>query len=65
MEVPILGIVENMSGFVCPCCGDVEPIFAVGGGEALAKEFKVPFLGRIPIDPVRHHSLSIRLIALG
>jgi len=48
---PILGIVENMSGFVCPNCSAVHDIFNSGGGEALAKEMGVNFLGRIPMDP--------------
>ena len=47
----ILGIVENMSGFVCPNCSAVHDIFNSGGGEALAKEMGVNFLGRIPMDP--------------
>jgi len=49
--VPILGMVENMSGFVCPKCGEVSEIFKSGGGFKLASEMGVPFLGRIPIDP--------------
>ncbi len=48
---PVLGIVENMSGYACPHCGKVENIFNSGGGEALANEMGVPFLGRIPLDP--------------
>ncbi len=48
---PILGIVENLSGFVCPSCGAVHDIFSSGGGQRLAEEASVPFLGRIPIDP--------------
>lgn len=48
---PILGIVENLSGFACPDCGSVHHIFSTGGGERLAEEVQVPFLGRIPIDP--------------
>ncbi|OLN28205.1 Cytosolic Fe-S cluster assembling factor NBP35 [Desulfovibrio sp. DV] len=48
---PILGIVENLSGFACPDCGAVHHIFSTGGGERLAEEVQVPFLGRIPIDP--------------
>lgn len=48
---PILGIVENMSGFVCPGCKAVHNIFNSGGGEALAREMGVNFLGRIPMDP--------------
>jgi len=47
----VLGLVENMSGFVCPHCADCTPIFSSGGGEALAGEFAIPFLGRIPIYP--------------
>lgn len=46
----VLGIVENMSGFACPDCNSVHEIFGSGGGEDLAREMKVPFLGRIPID---------------
>jgi len=48
---PVLGIVENMSGFVCPNCKTVHNIFNSGGGESLAREMGVPFLGRIPLDP--------------
>ena len=51
VNVPILGIIENMSGFVCRKCGDKNPIFKEGGGERLAKEAGVPFLGAIPLDP--------------
>lgn len=48
--VPVLGVVENMSGYVCPHCGrEVQPLLS-GGGEALAAEMGVPFWGRIPID---------------
>ena len=51
LELPVLGVVENMSGFACPKCGEVVPIFGVGGGEAMADQMGVPFLGTIPIDP--------------
>jgi len=51
VNVPVLGIVENMSGFQCPHCGKVTDIFRSGGGEAMAEEYGVPFLGRIPLDP--------------
>ncbi|MFW9603863.1 MAG: Mrp/NBP35 family ATP-binding protein [Trichlorobacter sp.] len=51
LPVPILGIIENMSGFVCPHCGEVTELFGVGGGKALAEEFSLPFLGAVPIDP--------------
>lgn len=48
---PVLGIVENMSGHVCSHCGHVDEIFGSGGGQSLAEEMGVPFLGRIPLDP--------------
>ena len=54
LNIPTLGIVENMSYFVCPKCGDEADIFGGGGGEQLAAELGVPFLGRIPIyQPIR------------
>jgi ATP-binding protein involved in chromosome partitioning len=49
-KVPIIGLVENMSGYVCPHCGDVSDPFGSGGAEAAAKELGLPFLGRIPLD---------------
>lgn len=49
--VPIIGIVENMSGFVCPHCGEVTDIFKSGGGKETATEFDIQFLGRVPIEP--------------
>ncbi len=49
--VPVLGIVENMSGYVCPHCGKEVDVFSRGGGEELAREMDVAFLGRIPLDP--------------
>jgi len=51
VRLPILGIVENMSGMTCPHCGKFIDVFKVGGGEAAAKELGLPFLGRIPLDP--------------
>jgi ATP-binding protein involved in chromosome partitioning len=51
LKVPVIGIVENMSGFVCPECGTEAHIFRTGGGEKFSKEFFVPFLGTIPLDP--------------
>jgi ATP-binding protein involved in chromosome partitioning len=51
LNMPIVGIVENMSGFICPHCGYKIDIFQSGGGEKMAKETGVPFLGSIPIDP--------------
>ena len=47
----MLGIVENMSGFLCPHCGKETEIFRRGGGEELAAEENVPLLGRVPLDP--------------
>ena len=49
-KVPIIGLVENMAGYVCPSCGEVSNPFGSGGAEAAAKELGIPFLGRIPLD---------------
>ena len=51
MGVPILGIIENMSGMVCPHCGETIEVFSKGGGERVAEEMDVEFLGSIPLDP--------------
>ncbi len=51
LNMPIIGVVENMSGFVCPHCGKKTEIFQSGGGKKMAQEAGVPFLGSIPIDP--------------
>ncbi len=51
LSLPVVGIVENMSGLVCPHCNGRIDVFKTGGGEALAREMNVPMLGRIPIDP--------------
>lgn len=51
VSLPVVGIVENMSGLVCPHCGGKIDLFKTGGGEALAREMNVPLLGQIPIDP--------------
>jgi ATP-binding protein involved in chromosome partitioning len=54
LNVPPLGLIENMSHFICPTCRTESDIFGKGGGEALAKDMNVPFLGRIPIyEPIR------------
>jgi ATP-binding protein involved in chromosome partitioning len=50
MKVPILGIVENMSTFVCPTCHHETPIFSQGGGRKASEQLGVPFLGEIPLD---------------
>lgn len=59
-NVAILGVVENMAGFVCPNCSECTNVFSKGGGEVMAKEFDVQFLGSVPIDP-----MFIRLIEEG
>ena len=51
LKLPVLGVIENMSGFVCPHCGERTELFGSGGGEKMAGEMDVPFLGRIPIEP--------------
>lgn len=51
LGVPIIGVVENMSGFVCPECGAQVNIFRTGGGEKISEDLKVPFLGKIPLEP--------------
>lgn len=51
VKVEIVGVVENMSGFVCPSCNTTVDIFKSGGGEELAREMDLPFLGKIPMDP--------------
>jgi len=51
LKLNILGVVENMSGFVCPHCNKEIDLFKTGGGEKIAREYNIPLLGRIPIDP--------------
>jgi Mrp family chromosome partitioning ATPase len=51
LNVRVLGLVENMSGWVCPKCGETTDVFTTGGGEQLAQQSGTPFLGRIPLDP--------------
>jgi Mrp family chromosome partitioning ATPase len=51
LNIPVIGIVENMSGLICPHCRKEILLFKKGGGEKAAQDLKVPFLGRIPIDP--------------
>ncbi|QAU14462.1 iron-sulfur cluster carrier protein ApbC (plasmid) [Halorubrum sp. BOL3-1] len=50
-QANVLGVVENMSGFVCPNCGDTHDIFGEDGGQSLAEEVDVPYLGSLPLDP--------------
>jgi ATP-binding protein involved in chromosome partitioning len=51
LSIPVIGIVENMSGLICPHCHKEISLFKKGGGEKAARDLKVPFMGRIPIDP--------------
>jgi Mrp family chromosome partitioning ATPase len=51
LKVPVLGIIENMSGFVCPKCGEVTHILQQGAGASIAEDMQIPFLGAIPMDP--------------
>ena len=56
VNTPVLGIVENMSAYICPHCGTRDELFGSGGGERLAREFGVPLLGQIPIVPAIRES---------
>ena len=49
VEVPVLGVVENMSTHICTSCGHEEAIFGKGGGEQMAKDFEIPLLGQLPL----------------
>ncbi|KAF7596606.1 cytosolic Fe-S cluster assembly factor cfd1 [Aspergillus hancockii] len=49
-QIPMLGVVENMSGYTCPCCGEVTNLFSSGGGKVMAQETGVRFLGAVPVD---------------
>jgi len=51
LNLAVIGVIENMSGFVCPHCGQRSDIFGRGGGETMAQQMGVPFLARVPIDP--------------
>lgn len=56
--VPVLGVVENMAGYVCPCCGEVSNIFSKGGGKIMAQEAGVDFLGTVPVDTTLENVLE-------
>lgn len=49
-NIPTLGVIENMSGYACPCCGEVSNLFSSGGGQVMAEEMGVRFLGIVPVD---------------
>lgn len=77
LHVPVLGVVENMSGFVCPKCGELTQILPAGSGRSIAGDMGVPFIGAIPMDPgiaqagdeglayVRHYADSAAAKTLG
>lgn len=50
-DTPVLGVVENMSSFICPSCGDQHGLFGTGGADTIVDKYDVPLLGRIPIHP--------------
>ena len=50
LGIPVLGVIENMSGMICPHCGEEIDLFGKGGGKKIAEELSVPFLGAIPLD---------------
>lgn len=51
INLPVLGVIENMNGFVCPKCGELTAVFQSGGGKLMADDMGVPFIGSVPIDP--------------
>jgi len=51
LQVPVIGLIENMSGYVCPHCGRETDLFGRGGGEKAAADFQIPLLGKIPLEP--------------
>jgi len=50
VNLPVLGLVENMSGYACPCCGEVTNVFSTGGGAEMARREDIAFLGSLPVD---------------
>jgi len=50
VNLPVLGLIENMSGYVCPCCGEISNVFSTGGGEEMARREGLAFLGSLPVD---------------
>jgi len=59
LNLPVLGVIENMSGLVCPHCNQHIEVFTGNGGEEMARDFKVSFLGKVPIDPALAHACDI------
>lgn len=54
LDIPVVGVVENMDRYLCPCCGEDQPLFIAGGAAELARRKHVAFLGGIPLDPAAH-----------
>ncbi len=52
LDLKVLGVIENMAGFVCPHCGEVTNVFSKGGGAAMAAKAGVPLLASVPLDPM-------------
>jgi Mrp family chromosome partitioning ATPase len=50
VDFPVFGVIENMSGFICPGCGQTHDLFGSGGGQKMAEDMSVPFLGKVPIE---------------
>ncbi|EJD51974.1 P-loop containing nucleoside triphosphate hydrolase protein [Auricularia subglabra TFB-10046 SS5] len=50
VSLPVLGLIENMSGYVCPCCGEISNVFSTGGGQEMARREGLRFLGSLPVD---------------
>ena len=50
VKLPVLGLIENMSGYVCPCCGEISNVFSTKGGEEMARREGLTFLGALPVD---------------
>eukprot|EP01135_Chromosphaera_perkinsii_P006113 Nk52_evm3s402 gene=Nk52_evmTU3s402 len=59
LRIPIVGVIENMSGFACPCCDEVTHVFSSDGGERLAEEFDIPFLGKLPLSSCCEKGTSV------
>jgi MinD-like ATPase involved in chromosome partitioning or flagellar assembly len=50
VNIPVLGLIENMSGYVCPCCGEISNVFSTGGGKEMARREGLTYLGSLPVD---------------
>ncbi|KAJ7593042.1 P-loop containing nucleoside triphosphate hydrolase protein [Mycena floridula] len=50
VNLPVIGLIENMSGYVCPCCGEISNVFSTGGGKEMARRENIPYLGSLPVD---------------